>query len=142
MGEVKDYMENVMVKVNLKRVGINYNVEGVDLSKTMVIGADVVHPSPGAFDGYPSIAAIVGSVDNTVRKCLGSVRVQDVNKRDHEIKERVAGRLQPWMTEKEKKQGLNRLRANTIYYRDGVSEGQYQKVSDVEIDAIQPLTEQ
>ena len=78
---------NIMMKVNLKLGGINHRVDGVSkwLKKTMVVGADLIHPGAGAFPGTPSIAAVVGSVDADGGKCLGSLRLQDINRSDREV---------------------------------------------------------
>lgn len=81
----RDYMTNVMMKVNLKRGGINHTVNGLNLKDTMVLGADVVHPGPGSAPGCPSIASIVGSVDDGAGKCLGSMRIQHKEKTDREV---------------------------------------------------------
>jgi eukaryotic translation initiation factor 2C len=84
----KDLMTNVMMKLNLKLGGINHVVQPVAnrLGKTtMVLGADLVHPGTGAYPGTPSIAAIVGSIDDHAGMCLGSMRLQSVNKIDREV---------------------------------------------------------
>jgi eukaryotic translation initiation factor 2C len=82
---VDQYVGNIMMKVNLKFGGINHSAEtngakhgkiSEFLSNTLVLGADVTHPSGGALPGCPSIAAVVGSVENTGGKFLGSIRLQ------------------------------------------------------------------
>jgi eukaryotic translation initiation factor 2C len=72
------YMGNVMMKANLKVGGINHSVTGIHqhLNNTLVLGADVTHPGFGALSGTPSIAAVVGSVDNTGGMFLGSMCLQ------------------------------------------------------------------
>jgi hypothetical protein len=57
---------------------------GTWLTNTMVLGGGLIHPGPGAFPGTPSIASIVGSVDDYGGKCLGSMRLQNVHKTDRE----------------------------------------------------------
>lgn len=85
-----EYITNVMMKVNLKMGGINHCVANVEkyLRKEdiMVLGADVIHSGPASFSGCPSIAAIVGSVDYTTGKCLGSARLQRIEKPDEDKK--------------------------------------------------------
>lgn len=86
--KMDDYMENVMMKYNLKFGGINHCVNAVRerlKDHTMVLGADVVHAGSGSFPGTPAIAGIVGSVDSTGGKFLGSVRLQTVDKKDKEV---------------------------------------------------------
>ncbi|KAI4940044.1 uncharacterized protein J4E92_001332 [Alternaria infectoria] len=140
-GREDEITTNIMMKVNLKFGGINHGVTmGAQLSATMVIGADLIHPGPGSYPGTPSIAAVVGSVDLYAGKCLGSLRLQDVHKTDREIidekslKEMVLERLMAW-----KEFGLgvvNELPNNIIYFRDGVSVGHYDKVKEIEHRAI------
>jgi eukaryotic translation initiation factor 2C len=70
------------MKANLKFRGINHCAESSnDVSKkwlkdTLVLGADVTHPSGGALPGCPSIAAVVGSTEETGGRFLGSVQLQ------------------------------------------------------------------
>lgn len=84
-GKMRPYMSNVMMKANLKFRGENHTVKtsgkpnsdlrGV-LKDTLVLGADVTHPSPNSLEGCPSIAAVVGSVGPNATTYLGSMRVQ------------------------------------------------------------------
>lgn len=88
------YMANVMMKANLKWGGINHtacdSVQGKQqqghlsqtLSDTLVLGADVTHPSPGSLPGCPSIAAVVGSCHSSGGKFLGSMRLQEKSKEE------------------------------------------------------------
>jgi eukaryotic translation initiation factor 2C len=84
---ISEINTNIMMKVNLKLEGINHRIDGVSkwLKNTMVIGADLVHPGAGAFPGTPSIAAVVGSIDPDGGKCLGSLRLQSIEKTDREV---------------------------------------------------------
>jgi eukaryotic translation initiation factor 2C len=81
------YMGNITLKANLKTAGSNHSVASGYLQKvfpnTLVLGADVTHPGPGALIGSPSIAAIVGSVDDHAGRFLGSMRLQ--SKSDKEV---------------------------------------------------------
>lgn len=76
------YIGNIMMKANLKFGGINHSAISSNgnieqwLSTTLVLGADVTHPSNGALPGCPSIAAVVGSVEKTGGRFLGSVQLQ------------------------------------------------------------------
>lgn len=77
----KRYMQNVSMKINLKFGGVNHTAltPTERLTDTMFLGADLVHTVSG------TIAAVVGSVDPAVGRCLGSVRLQDVQQSDHEV---------------------------------------------------------
>jgi eukaryotic translation initiation factor 2C len=96
---VHQYLGNVMMKVNLKCEGINHSAgDSVDtfkqslqdrLKDTMILGADVTHPSLASIDGCPSIAALVGSVDDRGGKFLGSMRLQNPERTDREVRRTV-----------------------------------------------------
>jgi eukaryotic translation initiation factor 2C len=84
----QELMTNVMMKLNLKLGGVNHIVDAVKTelkADTMVLGADLIHPSPNAFPSTPSIASMVGSVDDHAGKCLGSMRLQSIDKTDREV---------------------------------------------------------
>ncbi|KAF8883149.1 ribonuclease H-like domain-containing protein [Gymnopilus junonius] len=75
------YWANVMLKLNVKLGGINSVLGEMNAAlndpghPTIVMGADVNHPAPGA-DGRPSFAALVSSVDSTTAKYISESRVQ------------------------------------------------------------------
>jgi hypothetical protein len=81
------YFGNVMMKFNLKFGGINHSTAAVRsrTMNTLVLGADLSHPGPGSINGCPSIAAIVGSVDDDGGRFLGSMRLQTKNESDREV---------------------------------------------------------
>jgi eukaryotic translation initiation factor 2C len=84
----KKYMTNICQKINVKFGGNNASVSGVESklgNNTLVLGADLVHPGPGALEESPSIACIVGSVDNRGSRFLGSARLQSKMKEDREV---------------------------------------------------------
>jgi eukaryotic translation initiation factor 2C len=85
-----EYMENVVMKVNLKMGGVTQSIPTVEAylrdNRIMILGADVVHAGPTAFPGTPSIAAIVSSVDFSAEKCLGSMRLQPIVKDNREVR--------------------------------------------------------
>lgn len=76
-----DKWGNITLKINLKAAGSNHTIAGGligggFMKDTLVMGADVTHPGPGSIPGCPSIAAIVGSVDDHAGRFLGSMRLQ------------------------------------------------------------------
>ncbi|KAF2483953.1 Piwi domain-containing protein [Neohortaea acidophila] len=132
---------NMAMKYNLKRGGTNHALEEgafADLrhnkvADTIVIGADVTHPGAGASPGTPSIAAVVGSVDNNFTHFPGSMRLQRARKEDIvELGDMVKERLIDWA----KKNG-DKLPTRMLFYRDGVSESQYEKLRTYELPQIQ-----
>ncbi|CDW95239.1 hypothetical protein [Sporisorium scitamineum] len=134
------YVANVSMKINVKLGGINHVVSSErDLprfgSQTMLIGADVTHPGPGS--DRPSIAGSVATVDGGARKYSFELRTQ-TNPRGGAAQEvmlhskgMMLGHLKKWM---EANQG--RLPESIVFFRDGVSEGQYNAMMNHELEAI------
>lgn len=86
-----DRWGNVTLKMNLKAAGSNHTIANGLISrgfmaKTLVLGADVTHPGPGAVPGCPSIAAIVGSVDAHAGRFLGSMRLQKESRKEVSVR--------------------------------------------------------
>ncbi|KAF9472086.1 argonaute-like protein [Pholiota conissans] len=125
------YWSNVMLKVNGKLGGINSVAESgamLELSdpknSTIIIGADVIHPAPGALN-RPSFASVVGSVDSQAAKYVGSMRVQEGRKESIlELKAMVKEILllrQSYITEMEKKPQAAKPK-RLIFYREACEE--------------------
>ncbi|KAH8756300.1 argonaute-like protein [Diaporthe sp. PMI_573] len=133
------YFANVALKFNLKLGGNNQMVEPSRLSflnedKTMVVGIDVTHPSPGSSSNAPSVAGLVASTDKHFGQWPGSLSIQS------EARQEMVSDLTPML-----KNALGNWRnlgkhaslpENILVYRDGVSEGQYQTVYDEEIPRL------
>ncbi|RDW94415.1 QDE2 protein [Coleophoma crateriformis] len=130
------YFGNISLKFNLKAGGINQTVDPKKLGiisegKTMVVGIDVTHPSPGSKDDAPSVAAIVASVNHTLGQWPSDFKSQEGRKEMVAALEMMfLGRLTMWQ-----KHNKN-LPENILIYRDGVSEGQYQILLDTELPLI------
>ncbi|KAF3336490.1 protein argonaute 1A-like isoform X1 [Carex littledalei] len=139
------YLANLALKINVKAGGRNTvlvdaiagQVPVVSRVPTIIFGADVTHPSPGE-DTSPSIAAVVASQDwPEITIYTGNVKAQ--NHRQEIIS--CLGEMV--------KEHLNSFRRKTnlapqqiIFYRDGVSEGQFQQVLHYEIKAIKTACKQ
>jgi hypothetical protein len=131
------YNANVGLKINLKLGGANQALQRSDLGlisegKTMLVGIDVTHPSPGSASTAPSVAGIVASVDSTLAQWPAEIRVQGARQEMvADLENLLVSRLNHWRK-------LNKsLPENIIVYRDGVSEGQYNKVIDEELPLLQ-----
>ncbi|XP_027345224.1 protein argonaute 5 isoform X2 [Abrus precatorius] len=148
----KQYLENLALKINVKVGGRNtvltdaiaLRIPHVSDNPTLILGADVTHPQPGE-DSSPSIAAVVASMDwPEVTKYRGIVSaqahreeiIQDLYKLTQDP---VKGQVHGGMI----RDLLRAFRASTghkphriIFYRDGVSEGQFSQVLLYEMDAI------
>ncbi|KAI1114275.1 ribonuclease H-like domain-containing protein [Nemania sp. NC0429] len=148
------YLLNVALKVNLKLGGKNHLVQPVDLGlvaegKTMVVGIDVTHPSPGSSDAAPSVSAMVASVNETLNQWPGTLKIQSERRQEmvSDLKDMLTSRLELWRKPGKSLQGNSLqgkpLPENILVYRDGVSEGQYAAVLKTELpqlrDACQNL---
>ncbi|KAL9541442.1 hypothetical protein MBANPS3_009125 [Mucor bainieri] len=136
----KQYCANVTLKLNVKMGGVNYSLNNTDIpfmtkKPTIIMGADVNHPAPGA-ENSPSIAAITASMDPQATKFVSSISYQDGRT---EIIKDMAGMVKKMLIAfyKQNKQKP----AQIIFYRDGVSEGQFQAVLDEEVSAVRAACE-
>lgn len=131
------YNANVGLKINLKLGGANQALQQSDLGlisegKTMLVGIDVTHPSPGSASSAPSVAGIVASVDANLAQWPAEIRVQSARQEMvADLETLLVSRLNHW-----RKINKN-LPENIIIYRDGVSEGQYNTVIDKELPLLQ-----
>ena len=148
----KSTIANICLKMNAKLGGINHVVEmsrspSAELFKRPIlfIGADVNHPGPGNDEFTPSIAAMVGSIDSKLAKYVSCVRFQKHSRSIADQPMKRKERLE--MIDKfedmayEILQGFRQfckghLPERIIYYRDGVSEGQFTQVLDWELKAL------
>ncbi|GAY54079.1 protein argonaute 10 [Citrus sinensis] len=148
----KQYLANVSLKINVKMGGrntvlldaISCRIPLVSDIPTIIFGADVTHPENGE-DSSPSIAAVVASQDwPEVTKYAGLVcaqahrqeLIQDLYKTWHDpVRGTVSGgMIRDLLISFRKATGQKPLRI--IFYRDGVSEGQFYQVLLYELDAI------
>ncbi|KAL2930556.1 Protein argonaute 1A [Bienertia sinuspersici] len=148
----KQYLANVSLKINVKVGGRNTvlvdalsrRIPLVSDRPTIIFGADVTHPHPGE-DSSPSIAAVVASQDwPEITKYAGLVSaqahrqelIQDLYKtwQDPNRGQITGGMIKELLISFRRSTGHKPLRI--IFYRDGVSEGQFYQVLLYELDAI------
>ncbi|KAM3713994.1 hypothetical protein ACJW31_01G297700 [Castanea mollissima] len=148
----RQYLANVSLKINVKMGGRNtvlldalsWRIPLVSDIPTIIFGADVTHPETGD-DSCPSIAAVVASQDwPEVTKYAGLVcaqphreeLIQDLFKtwKDPQRGMVTGGMIRELLLSFKKATGQKPLRI--IFYRDGVSEGQFYQVLLYELDAI------
>ncbi|ELR04129.1 hypothetical protein VC83_02051 [Pseudogymnoascus destructans] len=127
------YLANIAMKVNVKLGGTNCIAEEplFKAGRCMLLGGDISHAAPGALRSVnppPSTAALVGTWD---RECTAYTAVAS-------IQESLLGSIanvKPMMAEllkryAEKNNGL--YPQHIVYYRDGVSESEFQSIKTEE----------
>jgi len=103
---------------------------------TVVMGADVVHPAPNS-EGRPSFTSVVGNVDTTASKYIATTRVQTSRQEMiddlDDMCQHILRMYGKYRVNVEKKSAFPK---RIIFYRDGVSEGQFKAVLDEEVPKI------
>lgn len=136
----RGYFDNLLLKINGKIGGQN-NVLDVAAYRsllpalsqlTMIVGIDVNHPGETE-KMYSSVSAAVGSYDAQFSKYTASIRVQ--KKERDELVKQLDEMILELLTEFARFNS-KRYPENLIIFRDGVSEGQFEKVKSTEIPLI------
>jgi len=128
------YIANILMKVNTKLGGKNGVISGplprVSASRTIIFGADVTHPSP-MDKTRPSIAAVTASMDPTFIRHASAIRAQGHRvEQIMNLKDMVMELLKQFYRQTRGKPD------RIVFYRDGVSEGQFHMVLNYEVTAI------
>eukprot|EP00096_Caligus_rogercresseyi_P000908 TRINITY_DN1146_c0_g1_i5.p1 TRINITY_DN1146_c0_g1~~TRINITY_DN1146_c0_g1_i5.p1 ORF type:complete len:865 (+),score=267.54 TRINITY_DN1146_c0_g1_i5:793-3387(+) len=134
-------IHNICLKLNSKLGGTNQalpkSVRPAVMNRpNMIVGADVTHPSPDQRE-KPSIAAVVASNDPNAALYNVQVRIQ-VSRRNNAVCEVILdmeGVMKELLMEFYRKTNSHKPE-KIIFYRDGVSEGQFQEVLDKEMSAM------
>ncbi|KAH0830397.1 hypothetical protein J3R83DRAFT_1791 [Lanmaoa asiatica] len=128
------YCNNVAMKINAKLGGVNAVPEsevltGLGQRLFMIMGADVGHPAPGIND-QPSVAALVASYDQQAMKYNSYTTIQPPRLE-------TIDQLQYMMLRALDDFGkVNGPPERLVFFRDGLSEGEYVKVAEKEIQDI------
>jgi eukaryotic translation initiation factor 2C len=143
------YAANVVMKANLKNSGWNHSASGIEptLKDTLILGADLTHPGTSAVEGCPSIAAVVGSVHSSGGKFPGMLRLQpkvEVGFSSSCVRFSQANSVQLVVHLQSMVQAIlerwcklhRKWPARIIYYRDGVSKGEYPDIIKHELSGI------
>ncbi|KNC97956.1 uncharacterized protein SPPG_06944 [Spizellomyces punctatus DAOM BR117] len=131
----RQYCANVCLKMNVKLGGMNSYLSNTQLPfvserPTIILGADVTHPAPGSASNQ-SIAALVGSMDAQCSRFAAAIRVQ---KGRQEVIQDLSGMVIELL--KTFYQTCGAKPERIVFYRDGVSEGQFAEVLRCEVEAI------
>ena len=130
------YCRNLLLKMNVKLGGMNCVVDASPATSflfsrpAMVFGCDVSHGAPGS--NQFSVAALVGSMDAYPYRFEPEVRAQESRKEVvTELKIMARALLIRFY------QSTNGKKPERIlFYRDGVGEGQFEKVLQFELTAL------
>ena len=138
------YISNVCMKVNAKLGGSTARAIGTKSGgptglftvPTLIVGADVSHAAPGAQN--PSMAALTCSMDRLgiryAAACeTNGFRVEMITT------ENINSMLKPLIQSWVQNVGGGKFPSRIIYFRDGVSEGQYQHVIQQEVHDMKAL---
>uniref|UniRef100_A0A1Y1MI53 Uncharacterized protein n=1 Tax=Photinus pyralis TaxID=7054 RepID=A0A1Y1MI53_PHOPY len=127
-------VRNLLLKVNAKLNGLNhtlYETPRCLKEPCMIMGADVTHPSPESRGSVPSVAAVTASHDRYAFKYNITCRLQQSTQ---EIITDLANIVKEHLTYFEKTNNIKPKRI--IFFRDGVSEGQFEIVVNSEVQAV------
>ncbi|XP_067643547.1 protein argonaute-2 isoform X2 [Eurosta solidaginis] len=127
---------NLLLKVNSKLNGANHKIAeraNIKLDNVMFMGADVTHPSPDQRD-IPSVVGVAASHDLNGASYNMQYRLQESTKEEIvDMQSICRHHLKVYF------QRQNCYPKSIIYYRDGVSDGQFQKVEILELGAIRAV---
>ncbi|GMH35414.1 hypothetical protein BSKO_03282 [Bryopsis sp. KO-2023] len=136
------YLANIGIKINHKVGGVNTKVAGpvadafpvVGKKPFIVFGADVTHP--GGFDeSEPSVAAVVASMDPYLGQYQARIITQPHRQELIDLRVPAKDLLKAFfMKTRQKPQAI-------LFYRDGVSEGELQKVLEHEYQELRAACE-
>ncbi|KZV96981.1 Piwi-domain-containing protein [Exidia glandulosa HHB12029] len=130
------YLSNIALKVNTKLGGINHKLDPQAMQwltgkPTLLVGIDVTHPGPSSIAGTPSIAGVVANVDRDFVQYPASLRLQPSKQEGiAALSDMMVERLQAYRATSKV------LPERVLVFRDGVSEGQYDKVIVEEVPQI------
>ncbi|KAF8788013.1 protein argonaute-4-like [Argiope bruennichi] len=135
-------VSNLCQKINAKAGGVNNSLTPGETPAIMrkpviIIGADVTHPGPSV-EIKPSIAACVGSLDAYPSRYAVTLSAQ-TNKNEKKEAIEIILNLKEMVLELLKKfyrHTRGRKPEKIIFYRDGVSEGQFDHVREHEVKSI------
>lgn len=133
------FFANVGLKWNLKAGGVNHRLKDetglMKEGRLMIAGYDVTHPTNmgNRNTDAPSLAGLVASVDRYFGQ-WPSVTWEQASRQemlDGTLVDAFASRIELW-----KRNNNGQHPARIVIFRDGVSEGQYVQVLDIELPMI------
>ncbi|KAK1215825.1 hypothetical protein PQX77_021551 [Marasmius sp. AFHP31] len=142
----------ILTRINGKLGGTNVLLDPSTMpflrdknDSTIIMGADVTHPPPGPqMKSMPSYSAVVASMDSACAQYRAILNVQKRAEIITDIEGMCRTLLSAHMAFKQKTENLSKEKAapkRLIFYRDGVSEGEFYQVLDRELPLIQNACE-
>ncbi|CAD7005128.1 unnamed protein product [Ceratitis capitata] len=129
-------LSNLLLKVNSKLNGTNHKISSathIVLDHPMFMGADVTHPSPDQRH-IPSVVGVAASHDLDGASYNMQYRLQQSTKEEIDDMQSISRHHLKVYFQRQKC-----YPNHIIYYRDGVSDGQFQKVEQFELGAIRAV---
>ncbi|KAK0445339.1 argonaute-like protein [Desarmillaria tabescens] len=136
------YWANVALKINAKLGGINVIPDPRSASiisdprqPTIIMGADVMHPAPGSQS--PSYAAVVANIDSDGARYISKTKLQ-LGRQEmiEDLQTMTKDLLKSYINNRTKVGGVKTLPKRLIFFRDGVSEGEFKRVLDLELPLL------
>ncbi|KAI1796003.1 Piwi-domain-containing protein [Ganoderma leucocontextum] len=142
LNQLDQYCNNLALKINVRLEGVNSMIDSPFtrdlLSDSMVVGADVGHPGPGVAT-RPSMTGLVASVSPGAAFAVSYAGVQQPRvEMIQDLTTMVSHAIGRWAAFRRKKMPEVTLLPpkNMFFYRDGVSEGEFEQVAQQEIPLI------
>ncbi|KZT43887.1 Piwi-domain-containing protein [Sistotremastrum suecicum HHB10207 ss-3] len=135
------YFKNIILKINAKLGGTNFASLGaasqwMGTAPTMLVGADVSHPGPGST--LPSVSGVVSSMDELATRYTATTNVQETRvERIVDLAEMMANAIEMFWKFQSKTHKRDVMPARICFFRDGLSEGEFESVSAYEMELIQ-----
>ncbi|CAL8144681.1 unnamed protein product [Orchesella dallaii] len=140
--QARQILINVLLKINAKLNGVSFqlaptitNQFGFNKEPILFLGADVTHPAPNSKS--PSVAAITASYD--ISGICYSMHIQ-VQTAAQECISGLVGVIKRMICEFRDKTRV--LPKRIMMFRDGVSEGQFPQIKEVEFSGIKEACRQ
>ncbi|KAK0493443.1 argonaute-like protein [Armillaria luteobubalina] len=137
------YWANVALKINAKLGGVNVIPDPKSApiisdprTPTIVMGADVMHPAPGSQS--PSYASVVASIDSDAARYMAKTTLQ-LGRQEMiaDLQTMAKDLLLGYMGYRSGVEKVSTLPKRLIFFRDGVSEGEFKKVLDLELPLLE-----
>ncbi|KAJ2687189.1 hypothetical protein IWW39_003110 [Coemansia spiralis] len=133
----QQYCANLCLKINAKLGGVNQALQQSGFQEvlrgkpTLFLGCDITHPAPGEQE-KPSIASVVGSTNlEATRYAATLIQLPSRQELVDKLQEVVVRHLKMFH------RGTNIKPRRIVFYRDGVSESQFNQVRARELIEIQ-----